>query len=343
MKQLLNTLYVTSPDSYLASDGEDVVIRIDNKAVAKLPLQNFEAIVCFGYSGMSPALMQKCLDHSIAVSFMDANGRLRGRVVGKPTGNVYLRKTQFTVSLNEDASLKIAKNFILGKTYNQRWIIERFLRDHPMNGDRQRLKTASNELKDGLQKIIAADSMDQLRGIEGNLATVYFSVFDDLIIRQKNDFYFKTRNRRPPLDFTNTLLSFSYSLLANDCASALAANGLDPYVGFMHVDRPGRESLALDMMEELRAVIADRFVLKLINLKIMTAADIVQKPDGACLLKDQSRKKLITQWQNNKQTEITHPYLKEKMKWGLVPFLQAQLLARYLRGDLDQYPPFFWK
>lgn len=343
MRQLLNTLYVTAPDSYLASDGEDVEVIIDKKVMAKLPLQNFEAIVSFGYSGMSPSLMQKCLDHGIAVSFMTQNGRLKGRVVGKPTGSVYLRKTQFKVAMDEQASLKIAKNLILGKTYNQRWIIERFLRDHPLNGDRQRLKAASLDLKTGLQTILSAQTKDQLRGIEGNLATIYFSVFDDLIIRQKKDFYFKTRNRRPPLDFTNTLLSFSYSLLANDCAAALAANGLDPYVGFMHVDRPGRESLALDMMEELRAVMVDRFVLKLINLKIMTALDIVQKPNGACLLKEQARKKLITQWQNGKQIEITHPYLKEKMKWGLVPFLQAQLLARYLRGDLDEYPPFFWK
>lgn len=343
MRQLLNTLYVTAPDSYLASDGEDVEVIIDKKVMAKLPLQNFKAIVSFGYSGMSPSLMQKCLDHGIAVPFMTQNGRLKGRVVGKPTGNVYLRKTQFKVAMDEQASLKIAKNLILGKTYNQRWIIERFLRDHPLNGDRQRLKAASLDLKTGLQTILSAQTKNQLRGIEGNLATIYFSVFDDLIIRQKKDFYFKTRNRRPPLDFTNTLLSFSYSLLANDCAAALAANGLDPYVGFMHVDRPGRESLALDMMEELRAVMVDRFVLKLINLKIMTALDIVQKPNGACLLKEQARKKLITQWQNGKQIEITHPYLKEKMKWGLVPFIQAQLLARYLRGDLDEYPPFFWK
>lgn len=343
MKQLLNTLYITSPKSYLASDGEDVEIIIDKKCVGKLPLQNFEAIVTFGYSGISPSLMQKCLEKSIQVSFMTENGRLKGRVVGKPTGNVYLRKKQFEVSLNDIESLKIAKNFILGKIYNQRWIVERYIRDHPMNIDQKKFKSVSNTLKSGLTDIINTSTINQLRGVEGNLATVYFSIFDDLIINQKDNFFFKDRNRRPPMDFTNALLSFAYSLLANDCAAALTANGLDSYVGFMHVDRPGRESLSLDLMEELRSVIVDRFVLRLINLKMIKASDLVQKPDGACLLKGEAKKKFLSYWQKNKQTEITHPYLKEKMQWGLVPFIQSQLLARYLRGDLDEYPPFFWK
>ncbi|HJG67052.1 subtype I-C CRISPR-associated endonuclease Cas1 [Lactobacillus johnsonii] len=343
MKQLLNTLYITTPESYLASDGEDVEVIVDKKCVGKLPLQNFSSIITFGYSGASPSLMQKCLEKGIQISFMAPNGRLKGRVVGKPTGNVYLRKKQFEVSLSESESLKIAKNFILGKVYNQRWMIERCIRDHPLSVDQVTLKKASTDLKSGLESIRNAKTIDNLRGIEGNLATIYFSVFDNLIINQKEDFYFRNRNRRPPTDFVNTLLSFGYSLLANDCAAALTANGLDSYVGFMHTDRPGRESLALDLMEELRGTMVDRFVLRLINLKMIKPKDLIQEPNGACILRDESRNKFLSYWQKSKKNEIIHPYLKEKMQWGLIPLIQAQLLARYLREDMDEYPPFFWK
>lgn len=343
MRQLLNTLYINSPDTYLSSDGNDVVVNQNKKVVGKLPLQNFEAIVTFGYAGVSPSLMQKCLEQGISISFMSTTGRLKGRVVGEPTGNVYLRKTQFLNSENADASLLIARNFILGKVYNQRWIVERFIRDHGMQIDVDKFKQISMKLKTGLQEINNADSMDSLRGIEGSLATDYFSIFNDMIINQKEDFFYHGRNRRPPLDRVNALQSFSYSILANECVAALIANGLDPYEGFMHVDRPGRRSLALDLMEELRSVVADRFVLRLINRKEIHAEDFICKPDGAYLLKDNARKIFLTKWQANKTIELTHPYLKEKIEWGLVPFSQAQLLARYLRGDLDEYPPFLWK
>ena len=264
-------------------------------------------------------------------------------MVGEPTGNVYLRKTQFFNSENDAASLLIAKNMIIGKVYNHRWIIERFIRDHGMQIDRDKFKSISENLKNGLKDLQQVDTIDSLRGLEGSLANSYFSVFDDMIINQKDDFFYHGRSRRPPLDRLNALLSFSYSLLANECADALTTNGLDPYEGFMHVDRPGRKSLALDLMEELRGVIADRFVLRLVNKKEIHASDFVCKADGAYLLTDDARKSFLAKWQDNKISELEHPFLKEKIEWGLVPFAQAQLLARYLRGDLDEYPPFMWK
>lgn len=343
MRQLLNTLYVNTPDSYLASDGNNVIIKIKNNVVGRLPLQNFESIVTFSYSGVSPSLMQKCLEQGIRISFLSRSGRLKGRVVGEPRGNVYLRKTQFFNSENDAASLLIAKNMIIGKVYNHRWIIERFIRDHGMQIDKDKFKSISKELKEGLDNLQQVNTVDSLRGIEGALATSYFSIFDNMIINQKNDFFYHGRSRRPPLDRLNALLSFSYSLLANECADALTANGLDPYEGFMHVDRPGRKSLALDLMEELRGVIADRFVLRLVNKKEIHGSDFFCKPDGAYLLTDDARKLFLSKWQNNKMSVLEHPFLKEKIEWGLVPFAQAQLLARYLRGDLDEYPPFMWK
>ena len=343
MKQLLNTLYITMPETYLACSGNDIVIMLDQKCIAKLPMQNFESVVTFGYSGMSPSLMQKCLDAGIAVTFMSNSGHLRGRLVGKRIGNVYLRQGQYQIANDQSASLKIAKNFILGKVYNQRWIIERFLRDHPLQIDVERFRTISQRLKKGLDDIQSSISIDELRGIEGRLATDYYSIFDDMIINQKDDFYYHGRNRRPPLDRVNSLLSLSYSLLRVECASALAANGLDTYIGFMHVDRPGRESLALDLMEELRGVVADRFVLRLINKQMVHANDFIQKADGATIMTDEARKRFLTGWQKNKMVELNHPYLKEKIEWGLVPFAQAQLLARCIRGDTDGYAPFLWK
>ncbi|APG67114.1 type I-C CRISPR-associated endonuclease Cas1c [Lactobacillus delbrueckii subsp. lactis] len=343
MRQLLNTLYVNTPEAYLAADGNNVKVLIDQKCVGEVPLQNFESIVTFGYSGVSPGLMQKCLDQGISISFISKSGYLKGRVVGKPTGNVYLRRIQYRLADTQAASLEISKNFIIGKVYNQRWIVERYIRDHSFQIDADMFKKVSESLKNGIEEIRNAENMDVLRGVEGNLATDYFSIFDQMIINQKEDFFYHGRNRRPPLDRVNALLSLTYTLLGNECASGLIANGLDPYVGFMHVDRPGRESLALDLMEELRGVMADRFVLKLINKKMLHADDFVEKESGAILLKDGARKRVLAEWQNNKVTTIEHPFLKEKIEWGLIPFVQAQLLARYLRGDLDGYPPFLWK
>lgn len=343
MKKLLNTLYVTSPESYLSLDGENVVILDNNQEMGRIPLHNLEAIVCFGYRGVSPALMGGCADRNIGLCFMTPQGKFLARVTGGVYGNVVLRKRQYEVSENEDLCLRIAKNCILGKVYNGRWVLERATRDHVLQVDVEALKRASSFMQKSLTDIEACKDMGQLRGYEGEAASVYFRVFDQLILQQKKDFTFSGRNKRPPLDNVNAMLSFVYTLLTNMIASALETVGLDPYVGVMHTDRPGRVSLALDLIEELRPVLADRFVLSLINKKMVTGKDFTKKEDGAVLMSDKARKQLLTEWQNRKKEVITHPYLGEKVEWGMIPFVQAMLLARYLRGDLDEYPPFFWK
>lgn len=264
-------------------------------------------------------------------------------MMGAVRGNVVLRKRQYECSGDKAVSLGIAKNCILGKVYNARWVLERALRDHSLQIDVEKVRRASGFLKQSLEWAEDSADMAQLRGYEGEAASVYFGVFDQLILQQKRDFVFDGRNKRPPVDPVNALLSFVYTLLTGMMSSALETVGLDPYVGFMHTDRPGRVSLALDMIEELRPVMADRFVLTLINRKIVTKKDFTRKEDGAVLLDDQARSRLLVEWQNKKKETITHPYMGEKVEWGMIPFVQSMLLARYLRGDLDAYPPFFWK
>ena len=343
MRKLLNTLYVTSPDSYLSPDGENVVIYDNDTELGRIPLHNLEGIVSFGYRGMSPALMGGCAERDISLCVLSPQGRFLARVTGRVRGNVLLRRKQYQVSMNQDASLMIAKNCILGKVYNARWVLERAVRDHGLQIDTEKVKDAAGFLKQSLRRIEESRDMAQLQGYEGEDASIYFGVFDQLILQQKKDFYFKGRNRRPPLDNVNAMLSFVYTLLANTVASALETVGLDPYVGFMHTDRPGRLSLALDLMEELRPVLADRFVLTLINRKMVNKKDFSRKEDGAVIMRDEARKLLLSEWQNKKKEVITHPYLNEKVEWGMIPFVQAMLLSRYLRGDIDEYPPFFWK
>lgn len=343
MKKLLNTLYVTSENSYLGLDGENIVVYDDKKEIGRLPLHNLEGIVSFGYRGTSPALMGACVEKNISLCYLTPQGKFLARVTGKIKGNVVLRQQQFLSSRDEKISLDIAKNCILGKVYNARWILERAIRDHPMQIDVEAVKSSSVKLKEFLEYIQNANSIEQLRGYEGEAASIYFGVFDELILQQKKDFQFQGRNRRPPLDNVNAMLSFVYTLLNNQITSALEVVGLDPYVGFMHTDRPGRTSLSLDLIEELRAVMADRFVLSLINKKIVNGKNFTQKENGAVLMDFDTRKKLLSEWQNKKKEIITHPYLKEKIEWGMVPYVQAMLLARYLRGDLDAYPVFLWK
>lgn len=343
MKKLLNTLYVTSENSYLGLDGENIVVYDDKKEIGRLPLHNLEGIVSFGYRGTSPALMGACVEKNISLCYLTPQGKFLARVTGKIKGNVVLRQQQFLSSRDEKISLDIAKNCILGKVYNARWILERAIRDHPMQIDVEAVKSSSVKLKEFLEYIQNANSIEQLRGYEGEAASIYFGVFDELILQQKKDFQFHGRNRRPPLDNVNAMLSFVYTLLNNQITSALEVVGLDPYVGFMHTDRPGRTSLSLDLIEELRAVMADRFVLSLINKKIVNGKNFTQKENGAVLMDFDTRKKLLSEWQNKKKEIITHPYLKEKIEWGMVPYVQAMLLARYLRGDLDEYPVFLWK
>ncbi|MFT3985213.1 MAG: type I-C CRISPR-associated endonuclease Cas1c [Lachnospiraceae bacterium] len=343
MKKLLNTLYITTPNRYLSLDGENVVILSEKEEISRIPLYNLEAIVTFGYTGVSPKMMGACAQRNISLSFMTEYGKFLARVTGEVRGNVTLRKEQYRISDSEDRSTMVARNFITGKLYNSKWVIERAIRDYALRMDVEKLKSKSGFLSTAMKALQSCENIERLRGIEGEAASIYFSVFDDMILQQKDNFYFNTRNRRPPLDNVNAMLSFAYSLLANSCASALETVGLDPYVGFLHKDRPGRISIALDLMEELRSVMADRFVLTLINKKIMDGKCFEQKENGAVILKDDARKIFLNAWQTRKQEEIRHPFLDEKIEWGMVPYVQALLLARYIRGDLDEYPPFLWK
>ena len=343
MKKLLNTLYITSENSYLSLDGENVVVFEDQKEIGRVPLHNLEGIMSFGYRGTSPALMGACAQRNVSLCYLTPQGKFLARVTGKVRGNVILREQQYNSKNDEQISLAIAKNCILGKVYNARWVLERAVRDHALQIDVDKVKKASAFLKDALAQIQNAVSKEQLRGYEGEAASIYFGVFDQLILQQKKDFVFAGRNKRPPLDNVNALLSFVYTLLTNSITSALESVGLDPYVGYLHTERPGRVSLSLDMIEELRAILADRFVLTLINKKVVTKDGFCQKENGAVVMDDQLRKTFLAAWQKKKQEVITHPFLGEKMEWGMVPFAQAMLLARHLRGDLDEYPPFFWK
>ena len=343
MRHLLNTLFVTSEDIYLSLDGENVVASREKTPVARYPLHTLSAILTFSYPGASPALMGACAQQGISLSFCTPRGKFLARVSGEANGNVLLRRAQYRAADDPSQSCAIARAMVFGKVYNARWSIERTKRDHALRVDTQRLQTAIDQIK-GLYPLVAEEtSLDTLRGEEGAGAKVYFDVFDDMILQNKADFFFHERSRRPPLDNVNALLSFAYSLLGSDCAAALESVGLDAYVGFLHRDRPGRTSLALDLVEELRPCFADRFVLSLINNRVIAATDFVRTDSGAVLLTDAGRKKFLRAWQERKRDTITHPYLKEKISWGLVPYVQALLLARYLRDDLDAYPPFLWK
>lgn len=343
MKKLLNTLYVMSEDVYLALDGENIVILRDEETAGRFPLHTLENIVSFSYKGASPALMGACVRKGIALSFYSPRGKFLARTCGMSSGNVLLRKEQYRISDDAEKSLAYAKNMILGKVFNCRWSLERTVRDHGLRINTERVKTVSEELYDGLCKIRRCETLDSLRGIEGELASRYFYVFDELIINQKEDFSFHGRSRRPPLDNINALLSFAYTILGSECAGALEGVGLDAYVGFLHQDRPGRKSLSLDLLEELRGIMADRFVLTLVNKRIIKAGHFDRQNEGAVLLNEAGRKQFLSAWQQRKAETITHPFLGEKVQWGLVPYVQAMLLARTIRGDLDSYPPFMWK
>lgn len=342
MKHLGNVLYVTTPEAYLTLDGETVVVKKDEQTSTRLPLHNIENIVCFTWQGASPALMGACADRNIGLTFLTPSGRFQARVTGRVKGNVLLRKKQFEWSEKEAQSVPIAQSFLLGKISNCRKVLERAIRDHAMLVNVEALTGASNFMKETLKAIPQCNSTADLMGFEGSAAKIYFGVFNHLILQQREDFFFKERSRRPPLDNMNSLLSFLYTLLTNECASALETVGLDPFVGFLHADRPGRPSLALDLMEELRPVMVDRLALSLVNRRQITGKGFTQKESGGILMDDETRKAVLTAWQERKKEELVHPYLKEKIPYGLLPHVQAMLLARHLRGDLDAYPPFFW-
>lgn len=343
MRHLLNTLFVTSEDIYLSLDGENVVANREKAVVARYPLHTLSGIITFSYPGASPALMGACAQRSIALSFCTPRGKFLARISGEANGNVLLRRTQYRIADDPTQSCRIARNMIVGKLYNARWCIERTRRDHGLRVDGERLSAVSQQIKALLPQVMEEADLEQLRGLEGAGATAYFGVFNQLILGDRVVFSFQTRSRRPPMDPVNALLSFAYSLLSHDCASALESVGLDSYVGFLHRDRPGRSSLALDLMEEFRPCMADRFVLTCINNRIFKKSDFEYRESGGVYLSNDARRSFLQRWQERKKETLTHPFLGEKVPWGLVPYLQALLLARCLRGDLDEYPPFLWK
>ncbi len=340
MRKLLNTLYITTPEAYLAKDGLNVVVSVNKEEVFRIPIVNIEGIVTFGYMGASPGLMKLCMDNDVSLAFMSPQGRFIGRIQGATKGNVLLRKKQYMLSEDENVALHLGKLFISGKIFNSKNILRRFIRD---NGMDENVEYAAKLLDRSRKNVAKAESMDVLRGEEGRAANVYFGVFDHLILNQKSEFSFDGRSRRPPKDEVNAMLSFIYTLIANEVAAALESVGLDPYVGFMHTLRPGRASLALDMMEELRAYLGDRLVLSIINRKQVKKSDFIRQGDDAIIMKDELRKGLIASWQKRKKETIEHPYLKEKIPLGLLPYTQAMLLSRFLRNDLDDYPVFLMR
>lgn len=337
MRKLLNTLYITTPESYLSKDGLNVVISVNQKEIFRIPIVNIEGIVTFGYMGASPGLMKLCADYNVSICFLSPQGKFIGRFQGPVKGNVLLRTKQWECAKDMQYTLSVSKIFIAGKIQNYRNILLRFIRDH---GENKTIEDVVLHLKYCKQQALIASDIDFLRGIEGEAASRYFDVFSHLILHQKNDFVFKGRNRRPPKDAVNAMLSFVYTLIASDVSAALETVGLDPYIGFLHTLRPGRVSLSLDMMEELRAYLGDRMVLSLINRKQLSIRDFIQHGEDGVVMTDNARKVFLTAWQNRKKETIIHPYLGEKISIGLLPYVQAMLLARYIRGDLDNYPVF---
>lgn len=343
MRKLLNTLYVTIPESHLAREGENILIKVKDEIRFRIPIHNIEGIVCFGYIGASPSAMRLCWENGVELSFLTEHGKFLARTSGEVSGNVLLRRKQYRWADEEIEKLRLSKRFVEAKIHNSRRVLQRAVRDHNDVIQDEGLRNVIGYMKNMIGRVESAPSVDVVRGIEGEAARTYFSKFDCLIINQKEHFRFNERVKRPPTDYVNALLSFVYTLLAHECMSALETVGLDPQVGYLHVDRPGRKSLALDMMEELRPYLADRMVLSLINRKQVSENGFIKRENGAVLMNDETRKEVLVSWQNRKREEIIHPFLEEKIHLGLVPYTQAMLLARNIRGDLDDYPPFLWK
>lgn len=346
MRRQLNTLYVTTDGAWLRKDGANIVMEVDGEIRARLPVHMLDSLVCFGRVMASPPLLGYCAEQGITVSFLTPNGKFLARVEGPVSGNVLLRRQQYRCSDDAERCAAIVRHMLLGKLYNQRVVLGRALRDHAEKlnkDDVQALTQAHHRLERIADKLPLEISVDLLRGLEGEAAQSYFAVFDHLIRVDEPGLRFRGRSRRPPRDAVNALLSFLYTLVTHDCRSALEGVGLDPAVGFLHRDRPGRPSLALDLLEEFRPLLADRLALSLINRKQVNERDFQVMESGAVLLREDARKTVLTAYQERKREELRHAFLEEKAPIGLFPFIQAQLLARHLRGDLDAYPPFLWK
>jgi CRISPR-associated protein Cas1 len=342
MKQLGNTLYITKQGAYVSRDGTNIVISLDRTELLRLPIHTIEGIVCFGNVMVTPFALGLCGENRVTISFLTENGHFMARSTGPQTGNVLLRRAQHRASTDTEKTASVARSLVAAKIANSRTVLMRFIRDHaaPEGDD---LHKTINSLANVLQDLKRHHPIEQIRGLEGDAARSYFHVLDHLILTNKSDFFFRERSRRPPLDNVNALLSFFYALLAHDCTAACESVGLDPQMGFLHADRPGRPSLALDLMEEFRPCLVDRFVLTLINLGQVKGRDFTKRESGGVELKEDVRREVVKAWQERKKETILHPFLGEKAPLGLLPFLQAQLFARWLRGDLDAYPPMFYK
>lgn len=346
MRRQLNTLYVTTEGAWLKKDGANIVMEVEGAERARLPAHMLESLVCIGRVLVSPPLLGYCAEQGIRVSYLTTHGRFLARVEGPVSGNVLLRREQYRRSDDRPRSAALVRNVLIGKVHNQRAVIGRALRDHgeALDGPASAaLSQVRQRLQHILDKLLQETDLEILRGLEGEAAQAYFGVFDQLIRVDGASLRFNGRNRRPPTDPVNALLSFLYTLLTHDCRSALETVGLDPAVGFLHRDRPGRPSLALDLVEEFRPVLADRLALTLLNRKQLREGDFIRLDNGAVSLKEGARKTVLTAYQERKREELRHAFLEEKLPIGLFPAIQAQLLARHLRGDLEAYPPFLWK
>jgi CRISP-associated protein Cas1 len=344
MKNHLNTLFVTTQKSYLAKEGEAVLVRVERETKLRVPLHNLGGIVCFGHVGLSPPLMALCGQRGVAISLLTESGQFLARIDGFTSGNVLLRREQYRRADSEQASAAVARAVVAAKIANCRSVLLRAMRDYPDNPAISTVAAAAQRMALGMGDLQSPDlSLDHVRGLEGEAANAYFGVFDHLITAQKESFAFRGRSRRPPLDNVNALLSFLYAMLGHDARAACEASGLDPQVGFLHRDRPGRAGLALDLMEELRPYLVDRLALSLINRKQVSGDGFVTSESGAVTMTDATRKAVLVAYQKRKQEEVMHPFLGERVTVGLIVHLQARLLARHIRGDLDAYPPFIWK
>lgn len=340
MRRLLNTIYVTNEQAYLTLDGENFVCKVEGEEKLRIPFENIENVVCFNYIGCSPALMGKCVGKTIPINFVSPQGKFLAKVCGETKGNVFLRVAQ--IDKFREQGLVLTQNTMAAKFSNTRQLIRRTLHDNENLREDPEMRTTFDVLASGIEKVFAAQSVEEVIGIEGNCAQKYFSVFDKLITNQKVPFTFELRTKRPPLDPVNAILSFVYTLATAEYAAALETVGLDSYIGFCHALRSGRSSLACDLVEETRCIV-ERFVLTLLNLQIIGEADFERQISGAVWLNGDGRKKVLSRWQEKKRTDITHPYLKQKIPLGLLPYVQSNLLAKYVRGDIETYPPFLLK
>lgn len=340
MRKLLNTVYITNEQTYLTLDGENLVCKLEGKEQLRIPFENVENIVCFNYVGCSPALMGKCVSKTIPINFISPQGKFLAKVCGETKGNVFLRVAQ--IDCFREKGLGLAQNTMAAKFSNTKQLIRRTLHDNPNLRKDSEVKNVMDILTSGIAKVYEAKNIEEVIGIEGNCARAYFSIFNKLITNPRVMFSFELRTKRPPLDPVNAMLSFVYTLATAEYAAALETVGLDSYIGYCHALRSGRNSLACDMVEEVRCIV-ERFVITLLNLQVISERDFEKQVSGAVWLNDEGRKKVLTKWQEKKRTDIMHPFLKQKIPFGLLPYVQSNLLAKYIRGDISEYPSFLQK